>query len=215
MYCFKCATDIGDEAICPACSYNNKKSEQFFIFKVDEKKISFKKAESYNKNAFVIENGVLIKYKGMEPDVVIPECVNEIGEGAFMERDAVKSVTIHGKVKKIGAKAFWGCRSLRTVVFNYGITHIGEWAFGVCRSLRTVVLPNSVKYIGRWAFDGCTSFTDISLPQSLDELGDRAFWGCKSLTDIHYSSKTKIGKEVFSYCPALRRCNGASIKKGK
>lgn len=48
MYCFKCATDIGDEAICPACSYNNKKSEQFFIFKVDEKKISFKKKTYYN-----------------------------------------------------------------------------------------------------------------------------------------------------------------------
>ena len=36
---------------------------------------------------FIIENGVLIKYKGSEEAVVIPNGVTEIGEGAFSDAE--------------------------------------------------------------------------------------------------------------------------------
>ena len=45
-----------------------------------------------NKQDFVIENGVLEKYKGPGGDVTIPEGVTEIGSSAF---DGCKKLTIH------------------------------------------------------------------------------------------------------------------------
>ena len=42
---------------------------------------------------FVIENGVLKKYVGMDADVVIPEGVTEIGENAFAKRSFVRSIS--------------------------------------------------------------------------------------------------------------------------
>ena len=37
-----------------------------------------------NTNDFVIENGILIKYKGFEKDVTIPDGVTSIGDSAFL-----------------------------------------------------------------------------------------------------------------------------------
>ncbi len=46
-----------------------------------------------NLNDFVIENGVLKKYKGKDSEVTIPNGVKKIGEWAF---SGCKKLTIHG-----------------------------------------------------------------------------------------------------------------------
>ena len=65
---------------------------------------------------FVIENGVLAKYKGAGGDVTIPEGVTEIGEDAFSWCESLESVTIPGSVTEIGRDAFDECPSLARVV---------------------------------------------------------------------------------------------------
>ena len=86
---------------------------------------------------FVIENGVLTKYQGPGGDVVIPEGVTVIGDGAFLFCEALTSATIPASV-----------------------THIGENAFSGCIRLADIVIPDSVVSIGPQAFFGCDALAD-------------------------------------------------------
>ena len=57
---------------------------------------------------FVIEDGVLIEYKGQDDNIIIPDGVTVIGSGAFKNR-AIKGITIPESVITIEDIAFIGC----------------------------------------------------------------------------------------------------------
>ena len=61
---------------------------------------------------FVIENGVLKKYKGNDAEVVIPDGVTSIGSGVFSECINLTTITIPDSVTSIGDWAFYGCENL-------------------------------------------------------------------------------------------------------
>ena len=50
---------------------------------------------------FIIENGILIKYKGTESDLVIPDGVTGIGDKAFWKCTNLKSVTLPEGVTQV------------------------------------------------------------------------------------------------------------------
>lgn len=85
---------------------------------------------------FVIDaEGVLIKYTGPGGEVIIPEGVTGIDEGAFYGCTGLTGVTISGDVTSIGSYAFHGCTSLTSVTIPEGVTVIGEAAFYRCSNL--------------------------------------------------------------------------------
>ena len=158
---------------------------------------------------FVIENGVLKKYKGSDRYVMIPDHVTSIGN-----------------------EAFWCCRSLTSVKIPNSVMRIGGGAFSKCSSLATVLLPDSVEYIGNgafyetqlynnddnwkdnvlyianhliqtnWSIEGHYTIrpgtktiagnafryreklTGVTIPDSIISIGDSAFDTCRSLTRI-------------------------------
>lgn len=55
-----------------------------------------------------IQKGVLIKYKGNDSSVEIPDTVIEIGDNAFKGNESITSVSIPPSVRKIGDFAFAG-----------------------------------------------------------------------------------------------------------
>lgn len=61
---------------------------------------------------FVIEKGILKKYVGSGGDVVIPDGVKTVGDGAFFFCSNLTHVTIPDKVMSIGQMAFSGCQKL-------------------------------------------------------------------------------------------------------
>ena len=67
-------------------------------------------------NDFVIEDGVLIKYKGDSSDVVIPDSVISIGDGAFWSCTGLTSIEIPSSVSSIGEDAFWGCNDNLVII---------------------------------------------------------------------------------------------------
>mgnify|MGYP002513174718 CR=1 FL=1 len=89
---------------------------------------------------FEIKDGVLVKYKGDNKDIVIPEGVTHIGEKAFYNCSFIESITIPKSLKSIGEKAFSGDtnynnwvdhdsynRIYRTNLSKINITDVAAW----------------------------------------------------------------------------------------
>ena len=93
---------------------------------------------------FVIEDGVLTKYKGSGGDVTVPDGVTGIGRSAFYACESLTSLTIPAGVTSIGDWAFWNCRGLTSLTIPEGVTVIGDWAFCNCCSLPQRVFVASV-----------------------------------------------------------------------
>ncbi len=145
---------------------------------------------------FDIQNGVLVKYRGRQKDVVIPDGVTEIGSWAFEKRRSLVSVSIPDGVKEIGRWAFSKCCDLVTVLMSNGVEKIGEEAFSECTSLTSLVIPDSVKWIGSSAFSGCSSLTSVKLHNST-EIYTHVFEGCIGLADSE--GFLIIGETLYQY----------------
>lgn len=130
---------------------------------------------------FKIEGSKLIKYRGDEVHVTIPNTVEIIAEGAFEENDDIKSVTVPNSVTEIERYAFWGCDNLDTVSLGTGIEEIGPYTFANCKGLEYITIPKTVKTIGMQAFVDCVNLTDITIPTEVIQIHDSAFDGCYKL----------------------------------
>ena len=100
---------------------------------------------------------------GVNGDVVIPECVTSIGNGAFAGCTNLTSVTIPDSVKSICKEAFFGCSALTSVMIGNGVTSIGNYAFYNCGGLTSVTILDSVTNIDSQAFYGCTNLVSVDV----------------------------------------------------
>ena len=107
-----------------------------------------------NLKDFVIENGVLTKYKGKGGEVVIPEGVIKIGAGVFSHLKNLTSVVIPNSVIAIGDNAFSYCEALTSVVIPNSVTTIGYDVFVFTKKLEFIIIPKSVVEIGTDVFWG-------------------------------------------------------------
>ena len=180
-------------------------------------------------NDFDIENGILIKYRGRDRDVVTPagitsiagrafqynrymvsltisEGVTEIGDDAFYSCEELMSITIPTSVKKIGSSAFHGCKKLVSVAIPEGVVQIEHDTFWCCEKLESVTLPNSLTSIGEAAFRWCERLTgNIALPANMKKIGSNAFAGCESLINVVFPDGIlEIGTEAFRSCRGIK-----------
>ena len=98
---------------------------------------------------FEIVAGVLKKYKGTATEVVIPDGVVEIANGAFYDMPFITSIQLPDGVKRIGSKRF-------------KLSEMG--AFSSCKSLAKINIPDSVELIGgNGSFYGCKSLSELEI----------------------------------------------------
>ena len=146
---------------------------------------------------FQIENGCLTKYKGGGGDVVLPEGIKEIGQGAFSQCTGLTGIYIPDGAVKIGAQAFWGCINLKRVSLpDKTILEIGPYAFQNCAGLTEFQIPWNLRKIDWGVFDHCASLKPIVIMDHVVEICGNPFVGCTSLTwaSVHVMP----GNNVFS-----------------
>lgn len=156
--------------------------------------------------AFLIENGVLLKYT-KEPGVhrvTVPDGVTVIGRRAFYKNNRLTEVIIPEGVTCIEREAFYYCTALQNIVLPQSLTQIGSEAFSWCNHLTRLRLPDALTVLQERVFFGCTSLEKITLPEQLREIQKQAFGRCRRLASLQLPEGLAcIGENVFSECESL------------
>lgn len=96
-------------------------------------------------NPLVIVNNVVIDGTACSGEVVIPDGVVRIGQGAFRSNENITSVTIPDSVRRIEIWAFALCTSLENISFPDNLESMGsEYAYGGCKNI--VITYKGKKY---------------------------------------------------------------------
>ena len=160
------------------------------------------------KPTFKIKNWQLIRARGAEGNVVLPEGdFVAVDKRAFVGKhnQYLQSVRIPNGVSVIKAEAFEECNNLRTVILpTGGNIGLSQGVFSGCTRLRTVANSEHIHAIGANAFAGCTSLQRIELGKDLHRIGEGAFFGCRSLSSISLPSDLReVGEGAFAECQEL------------
>lgn len=158
----------------------------------------------YDKNQFLVINKVLIRYKGANVNVVVPNGIVAIGERAFRGCLMLESVVIPNSVTQIQTEAFSNCVNLTSVTIPDSVISIGEEAFSNCTNLVSIKLPSNVQNIYGKTFINCIKLSTIELPENLLDIGPSAFENCMELTKIVFPQGLKfIAQSSFANCIKL------------
>lgn len=133
---------------------------------------------------FSISGTTLLRYRGSEERVVVPDGITVIGERAFAGNEAIDRVILPDSVEMIGEEAFADCLVLQTIQFPEGVRHIGKSAFENCVKLIRAILPDSLISICPSVFNRCRVLNEVRFSARLEEIGELAFYGCEKLKDI-------------------------------
>lgn len=181
------------------------------------------------KSPFVIESRVLVAYKGIGGEVVIPddEGILYIGSYAFClyttDRDIILDDDDYDANKVPDGNSY-----VTSVVIPEGVEEIQKYAFYNCIKLEKIVLPTTLKYIREYSFYGDVKLTDIHTrilnggQESISESGElgndvlvigaQAFANCKRLEKINLEKITSIGVRAFEYCASLKEVNLETLR---
>lgn len=155
---------------------------------------------------FLIRAGVLEKYQGASADVVVPDTVTIIGDGAFRDCVGLRSVILPDTVTVIGAYAFANCANLRSIVLGGSVRQIGSavsgkevgHTFDGCTALQDVELPKSLETLEEGVFLECRALQRVTLPAGLQQVGYLCFGNCSGLAEVSIGSwDTRIDRAAF------------------
>ncbi|MDF2541891.1 MAG: hypothetical protein K0S47_1609 [Herbinix sp.] len=175
---------------------------------------------------YVIINQTLIQYRGRETNIIIPNQIKIIGNGAFENCSFITNVTIPMGVKEIGNSAFAGCTGLSEIVLPDSITRVYSYSFGGCSNLAKITIPKDVN-IRRDSLEGTKWMTDcqddfiilngnllgyqgseakVSIPDSVITVCTGAFSSNDTVAEITVpTSVTKIYYAGFFLCKNLQK----------
>ena len=148
-------------------------------------------------------NSVLNNCKAVS-EVIIPDTITEIPDGAFYNCVGLKSITIPNTIVSIGYKAFEGCVGLNTITMPNSLTSIGSNAFYGCSGLKSIVLSDNLIEIKNNAFNGCTGIIKLEIPDSVTTMGEDAFASCTGIKELKLSeSLTELRERAFYNCRGI------------
>ena len=132
---------------------------------------------------FVVEEGVLKRYKGNQKIVDIPKEVEYIGEGAFEGNKNIEEVKLPKNVESISKNAFKDCENLKKIALNEKLIFIEDNAFEGCKNLETITIPENIETLEKGVFKNCKSLKNIIILNKNLKLDFSEF---KDLKDISF-----------------------------
>ncbi len=174
--------------------------------------------KSYLVNYEGIQSGLILPtgYKGGEYEiapyaffgqneitqVVIPEGVTAIGEGAFMRCWNLLKITLPKGIVSIGDYAFSNTE-ITSIELKEGLVSIGDYAFDSCNELVSIILPDGLVSIGKSAFSYCSDLVTVTIPDGVEAIEEGSFTGCSSLRLIKIPKSVTSIKDSFTGCRKL------------
>lgn len=115
--------------------------------------------------------------------------------------------TFPDSLTNIGEHAFEECRAVKSIVFSKNIAAMGAYAFASCSELREITLPQSLETIPQYGFADCSSLVTVEIPtvNKTRTVGAYAFKGCYNLGSIHLRLVSRIEQNAFASCTGLIR----------
>lgn len=161
-----------------------------------------------NENKFEFISGFTYPIK-LE-NVIIPDTITEIGDGAFAKCRNFTVAIIPDSVTKIGKDAFWNCQNLTSITISSSVTEIDERAFEGCSKLTSITIASdNPKYKAEgnvvYTKDGTNlifaagGLTSVKVLDNVTTIGSRAFAYCKYLKNITIANSiTEICDDAFA-----------------
>ena len=164
------------------------------------------------KNEFIIEDRMLVAYKGLGGKVVIPddEGIWYIGAYAFCLYDTDNTVEVTDEDYDAN-KIPQSNTSVTEVVIPDGVEDIQKYAFYNCSGLRKVTIPSTVKYVREYAFYNDVKLEEINL-DNVQTIGRYAFYGCEKLDNLNVGKAVAMGERAFMNCTSLKSIDITALR---
>ena len=160
--------------------------------------------QQYGKS-FEFRFNELIKFKGKGKKVNIPNFINQIREGAFLDSQ-IEELIFDDDLLMDSLSVLKELPNLKRLHLPYNITSIPASLFKNFKQLEYVYIPSNVKEIEDSAFEGCEALKYIEFGKEFNSLkiGSKAFKKCISLQEVVLPKNTTIiGEEAFMNCKEL------------
>ena len=133
---------------------------------------------------------------GLE-EIILPETLEYIAEGAFYYAQNLKNITLFGNVKSFGDFSFYAA-GIGKINIPEGIETIGMSTFNSCKNLVEVKLPSTLTAIKDMAFMNCDMLEEIRIPEGIKTFGMAAFFSADNLKRIWLpSTLIDMGNKTF------------------
>ena len=148
-------------------------------------------------------------------DIVVPDYVTDISQGAFSGCGLLERITIPfvggSKTAKsagkstlfgyiFGTSKYDGATSKKQHYSAYSTSYVYYY---IPTSLRHVTITSGVILYG--AFYNCDNLTGVTFGKDVTSIGNRAFYACNGVTGITITDNvTNIGEEAFDSCYSLK-----------
>lgn len=193
----------------------------------DKTDLQFESIGELPKLEFIIQDGVLIEYRGDEKQVQVPDGVTAIRGrkkgynfvGAFAFNDQIESVILPESVVEIGFRAFQGATSLKTIDIPMTVTLAERSAFEGTPWLH---FKKGLVYAGSVLIDCISSKKEIEtleIREGTKRVDKHAFWGKTIKNLLVPSSVTEIqqgsihGAVTNLNDVAILKCHGGVLHK--
>ena len=163
---------------------------------------------------FEIIGDELVRYKGKEGVVYVPEGIVSIGASAFWNNTYVKEVILSNTLERLGGDCFYYCTNLEKVTIPEKVSIMGNNPFAGCPKLVLrnespyFVLENGVLYDKNKTnlihYTISKSDKEFAVPDTVICLGKHCFFACGNLEKIIIpESVIRMENNPFSGCTKL------------